>query len=165
MKIGKIFGIAIAASFALAAVVIVQSPAIAAHHEKGEAHTKMGEHRAQMMAKFEEHLKEVDSNGDGVVTKDEADAAHQAHFGKSDTDNDGTISYEEFEVKAIERAREHAKKMFAHMDKDEDGNINAEEFSSRSAGKFDKMDVDGDGKVTKEEMNAHHKSHGGKKHH
>lgn len=164
MKTGNKIGILTLASLGLAAAVFVQSPATAAHHEKGEAQEK-GKHHAHMKAKFEEHLKEVDTNGDGVVTKDEADAAHLAHFAESDADSDGAISYEEYEAKAMERAREHFKKMFSHVDKDNDGQLSAEEFSSQGAGRFEKMDANSDGQVTKEEMKAHHKPDGHMGHH
>ena len=52
-------------------------------------------------------------------------------FGKKDTNNDGSLSKEEFTAGAKDAAR--AEKAFSKLDKDSDGKITKEEFAARQA--------------------------------
>ena len=75
---------------------------------------KCKEQMQQMKAKAEAWWKKVDADGDGKISRDEANAnaPHLAkNFDKIDTDHDGTISREELRAahQAMrERRREHS---------------------------------------------------------
>lgn len=58
-----------------------------------------GDHRGHHKA----HLEAADTNGDGKVSKAEADAVKQKRFKETDLDGDGSVSFEEFEAMAEKR--------------------------------------------------------------
>ncbi|RLD67708.1 MAG: hypothetical protein DRI84_01710 [Bacteroidetes bacterium] len=103
--------------------------------------------------------------GEGKCGGTDAEGEEQDHFSAIDTDGDGMISKEEFNV--------HATSEFSMKDKNEDGKITAdecpsfemlnkdgddfisnEEFETGHIEMFNKMDKDADGSVSKEEMEA-----------
>ena len=72
---------------------------------------KCKEQMRQMKDKAEAWWKKVDADGDGTISRDEANANAPRvakDFDKIDTDHDGTISREELHAAARERRREHA---------------------------------------------------------
>lgn len=116
-------------------------------------------------------FQELDSDGNGEITKAEMDAYRTARFTKADTDGDGKLSFEEATAMAQERAGKRAEKMFERHDANKDGFLEAEELPKpRRAGKFfDRMDADGSGGVSAEEfaqarerMKEHRKKRGHK---
>ena len=107
----------------------------------------------------------VDTNGDNVVTKAEADAAAKMEFSMFDANKDKKISKDEFKnvlFKMNEKAlpNEEAKKKaeplvmerFGFLDTNKDGNVSEEEFLADSTKRHKMFDEDGDGKVTKAEV-------------
>jgi len=123
-----------------------------------------------------ERIKAADKNGDGFISREEAQASlpkvHE-NFDKMDLNRDGFISKEEFQ-KAGEARRaamqaEHKAEMerrFAAADKDGNGRISREEAKAsmpRVAERFDALDTDKDGQLTRDELAAgrpHGKGHG-----
>lgn len=78
-------------------------------------------------------LKAADTNGDGLISKAEAQAALPrlyAHFDQIDTNHDGQISPEE--LRAAHEQRKNA--MFDRMDANHDGVISRDEFNAFHAG-------------------------------
>lgn len=61
----------------------------------------------------------IDRNGDGSISRDEAQAARAAHFARLDANGDGSITVEEFQAQANSR--------FSRMDLDNDGQVTREE--------------------------------------
>jgi Ca2+-binding EF-hand superfamily protein len=135
------------------------------HHGGGEP----SEHADQ---KF----KELDANGDGVVTWAEFNAMAEQHFAEADADKNGLISYEE-SLKAHEarhgadgdqdgKGRHEGGKdgMFFMMDIDNDGMVSREEVSVLTSRMFRDMDANGDGKVTALEAKAAAREHAFKMH-
>jgi hypothetical protein len=75
-------------------------------------------------------FKDVDTNGDGSISRAEFDAFHAKRFKEMDANGDGKITLDEMKAehkKILEKARND---------------------------RFDAMDTNHDGKVTREEMNA-----------
>lgn len=106
----------------------------------------------------------ADTNADGKVAAEEADAALKARFAKADANGDGLLSPEELAaaIKAMEEERadqrrlELAKRLIDRADDNGDGNASADELRvGRGAADFIKrFDTDGDGTVTKAEYDA-----------
>ena len=70
--------------------------------------------RAEVQARVAEHFKKADANGDGFVTKAEADAARAT-----------------MKAKFAERREERRDERFAMLDTDKNGSLSKDEFSAR----------------------------------
>ena len=106
-----------------------------------------------------ERLKQADTNGDGMLSRDEAKALPMIskNFDAIDANHDGQITMEELrafhKARAGERRAEHWKK----IDTDGDGRISRAEAQAnapRLAEHFDQIDANGDGFITPEELRA-----------
>ena len=109
----------------------------------------------------------LDTNHDGVITKDEATAASDARtakmFDKLDANHDGMVTQDE--VRAAGEARREEMKAeavarFKAADKNGDGLLSKEEAAAMPmvARNFDALDTNKDGQVSPEELAAsrHH---------
>jgi hypothetical protein len=107
-----------------------------------------------------------DTNGDGVVTKEEAQAASASmvdkRFSELDLNKDGQITKEEMSQARDARRSAMKEKFeadFKAADKNGDGGLSKEEAQAsmpRLASHFDQLDANKDGVVTQEELQAHH---------
>lgn len=101
----------------------------------------------------------LDTNHDGVVTREEALAASTARvdklFATLDTDHDGTLTQAEFDQR-IARAQERAQERFKAQDKNADGLLSKEEVAGLPmlAQRFDQLDTNKDGQLSQEELRA-----------
>lgn len=137
-------------------------------------------HRQAMEARF----KEADKDGDGALSRAEAEtmmlAKVGAHFDRADANKDGKVTLEEMQSarqamrgKMHGHMHEHAKKgdkdgkgrhharmeeKFKAADKDGDGAVSRQEAEAASrehlAKKFERKDANKDGKLTMEEMRS-----------
>lgn len=101
-------------------------------------------------------IKAADTNGDGVISREEAKALPRLaqHFDQIDADKNGSISMDELKAMHAHQREGH----FDRMDTDRDGKLSraeAERFP-RMADKFGKLDANGDGFVTKDELKTAH---------
>jgi Ca2+-binding EF-hand superfamily protein len=104
----------------------------------------------------------LDTNKDGVLTKDELQAKGAdriaASFDKLDRDKDGMVTQEELrEARTTRMAafREQAETRFREADKNSDGQLSKEETQvgmPRLAERFDKLDQNKDGQLSPEEL-------------
>ena len=69
---------------------------------------------------------------------------------KMDTDQDGTVTLEEFNANTISR--------FQLMDKNSDGNISEDEFLAPINKRFERMDLNSDGILQRKELRTALKS-------
>ena len=138
------------ASASLAAIAALSFPLV--------AHADHHGHRGGGHGGMEAHMAELDTNGDGDISKAEIEAHRAAMFAEADTNSDGALSPEEMiahhEAKMAERKAKMQARMFAKMDADGDGAISVEEFDSRPMRGFDRLDADDDGVITEEERAA-----------
>jgi Ca2+-binding EF-hand superfamily protein len=114
----------------------------------------------------EEMFKRHDTNNDGVVSREEAQAAGAERisrkFDKMDTNKDGQLTQEE--MRQAREQRRAGMKMrfdehFKSADKDSDGSISkseAEQGMPMLAKHFDAVDTDKDGQASRDELKAHH---------
>ncbi|HVI97939.1 MAG TPA: hypothetical protein VM657_02625 [Sphingomonas sp.] len=127
-------------------------------------------------------LKQLDGNGDGVVTREEATAASDAMFAKMDPNGDGRITADEMKARRdamrAKWAERHAAKqaggaqttdtatrkhhrprhgmMGKRMDANGDGTITRDEARTAALARFDRMDANKDGRIDKAEVAALH---------
>lgn len=107
----------------------------------------------------------LDTNGDGVITREEADAGSAARRQAIDANGDGEISFEEMAAQVRSRREERARERFAELDANGDGRVTVDELPDRGARMFDLLDADDDGRVTREEIEQarEHRRHRGER--
>jgi Ca2+-binding EF-hand superfamily protein len=115
-------------------------------------------HRHGMMM---EKLRAADTNGDGLISRQEAAALpHLAQqFDAIDADHDGQLSKDELKAFFKARREQMAAAWFKKVDTDGDGRISKAEAQAgapRLAAHFDKIDTNGDGFLSPEELAAAH---------
>lgn len=121
----------------------------------------------------------ADTNGDGIITKEEVLASVKTRFAKMDANGDGKVSADEIEAGKTE----HKAKRFAQIDTDNNGSISQQELEAakerrggkgradraggerrgpdgakgrggRAAGGLEAIDSDGDNAISFAEMEA-----------
>ena len=116
-------------------------------------------------------FKEIDKNGDGVISKQEFDAFHNAHFKEMDTNKDGKITREEMDAmhkKMADKCDVSYETRFNEVDINHDGGLSKDEMEIGMPmlfKHFDEVDTNKDGKISKGELNdymqkMHDKMHG-----
>ncbi len=103
---------------------------------------------------------ELDSDGNGMVTRDELMAQQEIRFNELDTDGDGMISEEELKAEANSRAQGRVEQVFNNADTDGDGSLSQEEFETLVANRdrspddiIARLDTNGDGQISQDEYN------------
>ena len=112
-----------------------------------------------------DRIKAADTNGDGMISRDEAKALPRIlkNFDAIDANHDGQVTMEELHAfhQAHKGAHHDGAGMFAKLDTNKDGKISREEAAAapRLAEHFDAIDTNHDGFVTPDEMKAAHAKH------
>lgn len=126
------------------------------------------------------HFARVDTNNDGVLTREEARAAHSAQFATIDTDRDGFLTREEMrshhqtQVREV-RTRVHSQvqtRQTTLLDANNDGNISRAEWNNgpqrmeeqrqkMRQDRFNALDTNHDGQLSATEMQAGHQGQRG----
>lgn len=160
---------AIAALAALPAVLLAQqaTPGAATGATAATTPTTAGPHRHGRHDLF----KLWDTNGDGQITRDEAQAAAAAmaakRFDKLDLNKDGVLTREEVQQAWQARRAEFKQKFeakFKAADTNGDGGLSKAETTAafpRLARHFDQLDLNHDGILTLDELQAARHRHGG----
>lgn len=108
---------------------------------------------------FEQRFKEADKDGDGALSKAEAETAKMpgiaARFDKADANRDGKVTKDEMQG-ARKRMHDQQAERFKAADTDGDGALTKAEAQAGKMPKlvehFDRLDVNKDGKIGPEEM-------------
>lgn len=137
--------------FGLLAVVltVVLTGALSAQERKAQ-----GPSPAQILKR----LKAADTNGDGVLTKDEAPQRLRERFDEADANGDGKLDSEEQErvvaefVKRTSPGLAELLEQVKAIDTDGNGKLSLEESLESSKQRFAKVDANGDGKLEEQEL-------------
>lgn len=93
-------------------------------------------------------LMRADTNGDGVITRQEFMAASDARFARMDANEDGKLTADE------RQGRRGGGRMAAKLDANGDGAITLDEQRAQAARTFDRLDRNKDGKIDASEIAA-----------
>ena len=112
-----------------------------------------------------ERLKQADTDGNGMISREEAKALPMIakHFDEIDTNKDNQLSPDELRAFHEKMRAAHAAERFKKLDTDGDGRISLAEAKAnapRLAEHFSEIDTNGDGFITPEELKAAHERHG-----
>jgi len=119
-------------------------------------------HGHEMMEK----LRAADTNGDGLISRDEAKALPMIakHFDEIDTNHDGQLSPDELRAFHQKMSAQHEQmreqrfaEHFRKLDTDGDGRVSLAEAQAnapRLAERFQQIDTNGDGFITPDELKA-----------
>lgn len=112
-------------------------------------------------------IEQLDTDGDGKVSLEEALAPQKPRFSETDADGDGFVSEEEASTafsnqvpaEMLEAMKERGmpdpgQTFVKNLDKDGDGKISPAEFEQPTVDSFERMDADSDGFATNEEATA-----------
>ena len=150
------------------AAALLVSPLLA-QAEDGRKDSRPAPSQEQRQA-MKEKLKNADTNGDKMISREEAKAMPglEKRFDKLDSNKDGQISKEEMAAarKAHRQDRKQDRKQkadekFSKADTDKDGVISREEANKglpKIAKNFDAIDANKDGKASKEEIKAYYQA-------
>lgn len=124
--------------------------------------------RAEAEQRLAEVFGRMDRNGDGVLDAADRAAARRAAFDAIDADNDGAISFAEFEARRAGPREARAERapgergfgrrggpgalgLARAADADNDGVVTRDEFTAAALARFDRADADRDGTISREE--------------
>lgn len=99
-----------------------------------------------LMAKY-------DVDGDRVISMDEISTKREKMFGYMDGNQDGDVTFEEYQNLDVKKRELLLQARFNKLDLNADGRLDSAEYASYS-GSFDRFDQDGDGKITHAEMQS-----------
>jgi hypothetical protein len=89
----------------------------------------------------------IDTNGDGAITRAEAEAARAGLFARLDADRDGHLD-------ETERTTSQGARLSTDADADGDNRLSREEFMSQPYRVFDRLDADSNGVLSPAEIDA-----------
>lgn len=152
----------------LATALVALAPAMLLAQDSTGGYGARGGHHGEDM------FKRWDTNGDGVISRDEANAAGAERvakmFDQLDKNQDGQLSQDELrqghqDHMAAMKGRFDAD--FKNADKNGDGSLSKDEAAAMPmiSRHFDEIDTNKDGEVSREEIGAHHAKMGGRFHH
>ncbi|MGV6850409.1 MAG: EF-hand domain-containing protein [Marinibacterium sp.] len=102
-------------------------------------------------------FEQIDTDGNGEVSRAEFQAFGEARFAAVDTDGDGFLSGDELAARGQERAASRIERMMQRADANQDGKLSLEEMRNavpRRQALFETLDVDKSGGLTRDELAA-----------
>jgi Ca2+-binding EF-hand superfamily protein len=98
----------------------------------------------------------ADTNGDGVITREEFHAARERLFDRLDRNGDGFLDKDDGSRRLAgrQKAQERLAELVTQLDKDGDGRVSKSEFVDGPTPLFDGADTDHNGELNKDEVAA-----------
>jgi Ca2+-binding EF-hand superfamily protein len=111
----------------------------------GKSHHDRGGHKQAIFGM-------MDADGDGKITRAEADAYRDDRMAKFDTDGNGSLNPDEYIAMMEDFRRQMMLVKFNRSDADGDGVLSKDEVGSRADRMFQHMDRNDDGVIEQDEM-------------
>ena len=132
------------------------------HGDGHGGHGGRGGHGGNWLFGLIEMAQELDTDGDGAVSRAEFLAPHDARVQAMDADGDGQVTEQEMIDFAMARVQARIAERFADLDSDGDGVLTAEEIAARPNERFARMDQDDDERLTVHDLpDFSERGHGG----
>lgn len=132
-----------------ASIAVTASPGFAEGFSGGRHHGH-GHHRPAFGM-----LMQMDSDGDGKVTRAEIEAFNAARAAAVDSNQDGEVTVAELEAYREAQRQQRLAAHLAAMDSDGDGKVSVAEFEAASTWRLARLDRDGDGIIEMREPGRH----------
>ncbi len=111
----------------------------------GKSHHDRGGHKQAIFGM-------MDADGDGKITRAEADAYRDGQMAKFDADGNGSLNPDEYVAMTEDFRRQMMLAKFKRLDADGDGMLSKDEVGSRADRMFQHMDRNDDGMIEPDEM-------------
>ncbi len=106
------------------------------------------------------HFEQMDANKDGNLTQAEVDAFRAERATAMDSNGDGVVTFEEAKAARQAKREERARARFMRQDANGDGVVTVDEIGSRADQMFERLDSNADGVISADELPKRGRHHG-----